>query len=297
MNFMLNRFFTAIKFSASWDTRPLKTIWTFSKNQFSFNFINYFSRNSDNILIGKFMGADSLANYSKAYQLLMIPSTLLMGVIGPVLQPVLSDYQDDDYYVRKTSYSIVHLLGLIGMPLSIFLYFTSKPIIFIFFGNQWADAVFPFSMISLTIWSQLVISSFGGIIQARNKSELLFKIGVMNAGITVGAIVSGIVFGTINMVSICLMIAFFINFFISSLIIVKKVLNDKYFNFLNNFSSPLILGGLVFILLWTTSLIPVTNVFFNLTINSSVFVITVVLFILFSKERQIIIDIFQKDKE
>ena len=46
------------------------------KNQFGFNFINYFSRNSDNILIGKFISTEALGNYNKAYQLLMYPNTI-----------------------------------------------------------------------------------------------------------------------------------------------------------------------------------------------------------------------------
>lgn len=38
-----------------------------------FNIVNYFSRNLDNILIGRFLGSSILGVYSKAYQLLMLP--------------------------------------------------------------------------------------------------------------------------------------------------------------------------------------------------------------------------------
>ena len=47
--------------------------FSFSGYQFGFNFINYFSRNLDNILVGKFMGATALGNYDKAYQLMKYP--------------------------------------------------------------------------------------------------------------------------------------------------------------------------------------------------------------------------------
>ncbi|MFC1560804.1 lipopolysaccharide biosynthesis protein, partial [Pseudomonadota bacterium] len=46
-----------------------------------FNTINYFSRNADNILIGKFWGAAPLALYDKAYSLLMMP---VIQINGPV---------------------------------------------------------------------------------------------------------------------------------------------------------------------------------------------------------------------
>ena len=71
------------------------------KNQFGFNFINYFSRNSDNILIGKFISTEALGNYNKAYQLLMYPNTIFSGIITPVLQPVLSDYESDVKTIKK----------------------------------------------------------------------------------------------------------------------------------------------------------------------------------------------------
>lgn len=294
IKFTLNMFFTTVSFTRKWNLVALKKIWVFSKNQFFFNFINYFSRNSDNILIGKFLGETAIANYSKSYQLLTMPSSLLLGIIYPVLQPILSEYQDDVKYIREISYKLVHFLVLISLPLSILLSFTAQPIIFFLFGNQWGDAVFPFKSLSLTIWSQIAVASFGGIIAARNKSEILVINGLLNASITVSSIILGISFGSINAVSICLTIAFIINFFISSYTIIKYVLDDHMKNYYKLFYSPILLSIIIFIFLWLVNTFNYSNIWISFAINLIVFIIIFIAYLVITKEIDDVLKIFRK---
>lgn len=295
LKFTLNMFFTNVSFTKEWNLIAMKKIWGFSKNQFSFNFINYFSRNSDNILIGKFMGESAIANYSKAYQLLTMPSSLLLGIISPVLQPVLSEYQDDVKYIRQISYKLVHFLVLLSLPLSVFLSFTAQPIIFILFGNQWGDAVFPFKALSLTIWSQIAVASFGGIIASRNKSEILVVNGILNAIITVSSIIFGIVWGSINGVSICLTIAFIINFFISSYIIIRYVLDDHMKNYVKLFYSPLLLSIILSIFLWIVSTFNYSNIWGEFAINLIIFIFVFITYLIITKEINNVFKLFRKE--
>lgn len=111
------------------------------------------------------MGPTTLANYNKAYSLLMLPFNFSINIIGVVLQPVLSDYQDNVDFIRGFFLKMVHLLALIGIPLSIFFYLSAKQIILFMYGPQWTDAITPFSILSLTIWIQMVISVNGAILQ------------------------------------------------------------------------------------------------------------------------------------
>ncbi|WP_257609757.1 oligosaccharide flippase family protein, partial [Oenococcus oeni] len=57
----------------------------FSSNQFGFGLVNYFSRNLDNIMVGKFFGAAALGSYGKSYQMLTYPNSILTDVITPVI--------------------------------------------------------------------------------------------------------------------------------------------------------------------------------------------------------------------
>lgn len=73
----------------------IKKILTFSSYQFLFNVINYFSRNLDKLLIGRYMSMGELGYYEKSYRLMMLPLQNITHVISPVMHPVFSEMQDD----------------------------------------------------------------------------------------------------------------------------------------------------------------------------------------------------------
>lgn len=73
----------------------LKIILSYSSYQFLFNLINYFSRNLDKLLIGKYMGMSLLGYYEKSYRLMMLPLQNITYAITPVMHPIFSDFQND----------------------------------------------------------------------------------------------------------------------------------------------------------------------------------------------------------
>ncbi|RBP98503.1 lipopolysaccharide biosynthesis protein [Bifidobacterium aemilianum] len=227
MNMLLLRIAPARRF----DRSSLSKVWNFAKHQFGFNFINYFSRNVDKILVGKMMGPTALGNYSKSYQLLLMPNQVLLEVINPVLLPVLSDYQDDIVYIRTVYFKIVHLLLLIGFPLSVFMSWESGDIIRVLFGNQWGGAVLPFSILALTVWIQMSLSSTGAIFQALGQTGYLFWNGCITAIVMVSGIVIGCLMGSITSLALTLSVSFLINFIIIFFLMIYRLLESTVLDF------------------------------------------------------------------
>ena len=58
-----------------------------------FNLINYFSLNADSMIIGRFLGADSLGLYSLGYKIVDFPVNNLTFVASRALFPVMSRQQ------------------------------------------------------------------------------------------------------------------------------------------------------------------------------------------------------------
>ncbi len=131
INSILTGFFTFIIYYILSPVKPslwiqissLRKIAKFSIFQFSFNFINYFARNADNLLIGKYFSPSALGLYDRSYKLMKKPLENLTFVITPVLHPVLSSYQNDKKVIYNAYYKIVKFLAIIGFPLSVFLFF------------------------------------------------------------------------------------------------------------------------------------------------------------------------------
>jgi teichuronic acid exporter len=244
-----------IQFSA------IRKIIRFSSFQFMFNFVNYFSRNTDNILIGKFLGSAPLGYYDKAYRLMMMPVQNLTHVITPVLMPVLSKYQDDKNFVFNSYLKVVKLLATIGFPLSVFLYFAAGDIIHILYGPQWIQSIPVFKLLALTVGIQMVLSSSGSIFQTVNRTDLMFISGILGTITMVGGIGYGIFIGkSLEAVGYGLISAFYFNFFQAFYILVRKALNKSMLSFLKVFGFPLLMAMVISIFLWTFSRIEPSNI-------------------------------------
>ena len=82
-----------------------------------FNFLNYFTRNSDNVIVGFALGSGPLGVYSKAYNLLMLPIRQINAPVGSVMLPALSRLQDDPVRYRRAYLQALSAIAMVGMPL------------------------------------------------------------------------------------------------------------------------------------------------------------------------------------
>jgi len=62
--------------------------------------LDYTAGNIDNVLIGRFYGADALGIYSRAYSLLLVPVRQTDPPIAKIAIPVLSFLQDQPAWVQ-----------------------------------------------------------------------------------------------------------------------------------------------------------------------------------------------------
>ena len=274
--FALFYFLSPISLKFGIKKAAIKKIFRFSAFQFSFNFINYFSRNADNLLIGKYISPTALGFYDKSYQLMLLPVHNLTHVITPVLHPVLSEFQNDTLRIYNAYLKVIKLLAFIGFPLSVFLYFSAHEIIFILFGSQWGNSVPVFKLLALTIGVQMVLSSSGSIFQAVNRTDLLFYSGVLSAICMVSGICFGIFVGESTIfVAYGLIVAFIINFIQGFYMLIKMALHANFFNFLKVFIVPLSTAFFIAIALWFVSEWDLGNYVFKISIN---FLISLIIF-------------------
>jgi len=242
-----------LSFHVKVDMYPLKKIYSFSVYQFLFNLINYFSRNLDKLLIGRYVGLSALGQYEKSYRLMMLPLQNITYVVTPVLQPVFSGFQNDLYEMAEKYRKLFQFLCFIGFPLSILMFFISKELVLLFFGGQWYDAIYPFKIMSLTVGLQILNGTTGSMYQSANATKKLFKVGCVTAMIMVGSFLIAIIgWNTIGSVAIAFSIAQLLNsvqvyytLFNSLHYPLRKVLDVMYY--------PLFISGLMTFVLYIAS--------------------------------------------
>lgn len=279
------------KLSITLGLKALKKILNYSAYQFLFNIIYYFSRNLDKLLIGKYMPMSLLGYYEKSYRLMMLPLQNITYVITPVMHPVLSDFQKDINKLATSYEKIIHLLAFIGLPLSIFLFFSAKEITLIIFGDQWMPSVPVFQILSLSVGIQIILSSSGSIFQAAGDTRSLFICGLFSSTLNVTGMLIGIfVLGTLEALAICICISFLINFIQCYWLMYSVTLNKRGItSYLKQLLSPLTLTTVLLVTLYIISIyLKNINLFVSLTIKGILFIVISSCYIQLSGEYDII---------
>lgn len=288
--FLIFYWLSPIKLKFDLQKSSINKIMRFSTFQFFFNFINYFSRNLDNLLIGKFISPTALGFYDKSYQLMLMPVQNLTHVITPVLHPVLSEFQNDKVLIYKAYRKMLILLANIGFPLSMFLHFSGSDIIKILYGPQWSQSIQAFKILAFSIGIQLVLSTTGAIFQSLNRTDLLFYSGLISAFVMVVGISCGIfIGGSIVSVAYFLLLSFVINFFQAFYVLIKLALKIEYKYFLSIFVYPLFSSFSIAIVLWIFSFSNLENMYFRFFIRLILFLIIFVFVLMIpSKNRELV---------
>lgn len=175
--------------------KSIKEFVGFGAGISGFNMINYFARNLDNILIGKFLGSGPLGLYSKAYQLLMLPITQLRDPLNSVGIPALSSLYHKHEQYRKYYKEYLFLLSFFSMPIVVFLFISSEPLILFLLGPNWIEASEVFSLLAITAFIQPIASTRGMVMISSGHSTRYFFWGLWNAVFVTIAFVVGIQWG------------------------------------------------------------------------------------------------------
>lgn len=191
----------------------IKPLLGFSGYQFAFNFINYFSRNLDNILVGRTLGMGELGVYDKAYALMKYPLQLLTFAITPAIQPVLAQHAHNLELMERTHTNFVRKISVLGVLAGLLMGASSNEIVFILLGEQWRSVGPVLQILSIIVPVQVILSTSGGFYQALNRTDLLFKCGLFSAVTNVTAIIVGIWLGSLGKLALCLIVSFHLNFF------------------------------------------------------------------------------------
>lgn len=268
-SFLWNYSNTRIKLKLKFRFSSIKKILSFSLFQFGYSIINHFSKNIDNLVIGKYLGDSALGYYDKAYKVTLYPQNNLTHVITPTIHPILSSHQNDREYIYKSYMNIVRILSLLGMFIGLYCHFTSPEVIGILFGNQWTQSVPCIEMLSLSIWAQVVTSSAPSIFQSAGNPRNMFVSTLMTVALSVAAIAAGIMSGDIVKISLYLMIAFNLNFFVTYYMLIKKTLRMSFGSFLKSFIPDLIIAFMVTAAGFAMKLIHADNVLISALIKGA----------------------------
>lgn len=165
---------------------------TISGNLTKFSIINYFARNLDNVLIGRFWRAGELGLYSKAYQLQLLPINQNNASMAAVAIPALSRLVDSSERYRTAYLRIVEKVAILTIPIMLFMIGSSDWLVLLLLGPQWQEASGIFVLLGVAGLIQPVANSTGWLFISQDRSRHMFQSGLLGGTINIVSFFAGL---------------------------------------------------------------------------------------------------------
>lgn len=165
--------------------QEIRGISGYSLNIVGFNTFNYFSRNADYLLIGKFLGATPLGFYMLAYRIMLYPLQSVTTVMSRVMFPAYSRLCDDDARFRSAYIRSAGMIALATFPLMVGLWVVAEPFVLSIFGPKWTQVIPLIKILALVGMVQSIEATKGSIYQAKGRTDVMFRWGVGSSVLTV----------------------------------------------------------------------------------------------------------------
>ncbi len=146
-----------------------KHLFNFGFGQTFYQLVLYFVQQSDNFIVGRYMGAKKLGIYSRAYALLVLPSRLFGLAAGRVIFPSMAKFQDDIDKFRQVFLKLIEFLAILSFPLMGFLTIACTEFVKVVLGNQWLSLVPILQVFTFSMFFRLVFSVNNIVLKAAGK--------------------------------------------------------------------------------------------------------------------------------
>ncbi|WP_084690902.1 lipopolysaccharide biosynthesis protein [Sphingomonas sp. SRS2] len=164
----------------------------------TFTLTNFFARNLDNIMIGRWAGAVQLGLYDRAYKLLLFPLQQINNPIGRVMVPVLARLNDEPHRYRHAYRRTLRLMLLFTVPGVAFMLMFAHPLITLLMGERWAPAATIFTWLAIAALHQPMSATFGWLFISQKRGGDFARWGIFNMITSVAAFAIGLPWGAIG---------------------------------------------------------------------------------------------------
>ncbi|MDA3860084.1 MAG: MOP flippase family protein [Melioribacteraceae bacterium] len=194
LNWIFSDFRPKFYFSIS----EVKKVFNFGIHLSGFNILNFFVRNADYFLIGKFLGMTELGFYTLAYRIMLFPIKNITSILSKVLYPALSKIGNDNSKSRKLYLNVGKSIAFVSFPLMIGFFVVNENMIKLFFSEKWTSIIDLLYLLVPIGMIQSVYTLAGAIYQSKNRTKLWFQWGIFSALITVLGFYFGLKWGVLG---------------------------------------------------------------------------------------------------
>ncbi len=173
----------------------VKDLWGFSSNLLGFSSVNYWLRNADNLIVGRFLGTASLGLYAKAYEIMLMPLAMVSSPIGKVMFPAFAAIQEERDRVAKIYLKITSTVALVTFPIMLGLLSVSEHFVLGLFGSNWEGMIPVLRVFCVVGLIQSIGTLNGNLYLSQGRTNLQFKVGTVVGLLGIISMVIGLRWG------------------------------------------------------------------------------------------------------
>jgi O-antigen/teichoic acid export membrane protein len=184
--------------SFAFSRESLRRLGSFGGRVFGARMLFYANRNTDNVLVGRFIGASALGAYSVAYNVMLMPFNQIAAPIQEVLLPAFARFQDEPRRIADIWLRANRLVAAVSVPALLGMMIVAPEFVHVVLGEKWKAAVPVIRVLSWVGLLQSVQRSNGNILQARERPGLMFRYSIVALVASLVAFVGGLPWGIVG---------------------------------------------------------------------------------------------------
>ncbi len=160
---------------ARWWPRPafrwarLKEMAAFGIGVSFANYLNFFIKNADYFLIGRFLGVEPLGYYERAFNLVNMTRRRVARNIKGVLFAAYSQIQDENQKIRLGLHKVLQSVGILSYPIHGLLFFLAPALIYHLYGERWIPTIWPLQIMCVSGIINSLIVVFSPVLMAKQR--------------------------------------------------------------------------------------------------------------------------------
>lgn len=246
---LLRWYYSPWKPSININFSPLKRMLSFSIKLFLTNIFWQINTNVFSVILGKFYNSKQVGYYSQGNKWTVMGSTVIIGMINSIAQPVLTQMSDDIERQRNAFRKMLRFGAFVSFPLMLGLAFVGKEFLLIAGGEKWLPSA-PFLQL-FSLWGSVyyIWHLYVNILITHGKSNIylggMFLVGLLQL-VAVGLMFP---YGILPMV-----IIYIFSYFIGLLYwhhYVKKIVGLEFFMVIKDVMPYLLITLGTFFLTWS----------------------------------------------
>ncbi len=190
----------------------------YGKGLVGVNLLSALTHHMDVLVVGRWLGANSLGLYQIATKLPETSITTATWVVSKVLFPAFSDHHRQGARLEQPFLLTLKYVGLFAIPASVMLALLAESLLTLVFGVGWDTASHAMQWLAAYTCMRALGTPAGDMLKATGRTQLLARLAIIKAIPLLPLLLFGVKFG-INGVAAAMLVSAIINLTLNYLVI------------------------------------------------------------------------------